>query len=594
MPTVPIARSSAPDRQIPGPAPAFYAQESEMGGAVGRSYMALGDTITRSAAHLGELQRRIRERRDAEAADKALTVFTADMTSTLHGANAPDGTPVPGLTARTAAAAAGAARDYAKTEYDWMNNPDGPRMKLPPSAREIFDTHAAKYSSRFRQQATAHELAQLQVQRKLDTEAAYTAADAAAGAAIGTSDYNDFAGEAAMRDADRKLHGQFTLNPDGTRAFASPAAEQLHADTAAATLAGYRAEQADHLIRNAALGPLGPDGDAQAETYLAQAEAELAQLNPKQADPLRESVFRARATRESRARADALHAEQAQREAVDAERRNGSQIYLQAAAEGHRDPAATISALTAAHVLDPAAAIPHVERLNAVLAARADEAKKTSEELAKKAEAANQNHTVIGLQAGFVTDRQGNPAPLSPAETITAADIAYGQGILTGPQRDDIIRTANQLSDRRISAFSDRVIRDILPDFTKHITRDRDTGLFTLDPKATGRTTPDTPTGWKDTYQDPKRNATARRPILLRQAIDALNVIKEKLTLDPTLDADKAYELYRAAITGTAAEADKLTIEDHMRQHALDTAAIRDRLTRLRLATPTTPSPPRP
>lgn len=621
MPTVPVAQSSAPERRIPGPAAGFLANESDMGGAVGRSLMDLGESVFRGFARLGEAHRQLRERRDAAEADKALTAYTADMTATLHGAATPDGAATPGLTSRTAAAAKGTARDYTKTEYDWMNNPEGPRMRLTPSARQIFDTSAARYSARFRQAATDHELAQLQVQRKLDTESAFSSADTAARAAIGTDGFDSFAHEAAMRDADRKLHGQFTANPDGTRTFASPAAEQLHRDASAAALTGYRAEQARHFIDTAALGPLGPEdtaaiGNAQAsaakqatastsptinssllpinspsESYLARADAIAATLPPAEADKLRESIYRARATRESRARASLLEAERQQRDAVTEQNRKGSQIYLEAAAAGHRNPEQTIAALSAAHTLDPAAAIPHVERLNGVIAARAEESRHTAEEIAKKAAEADQNHTVIGLQAGFTTDRAGNPVPMSPAEIITSADIAYGRGVLTGPQRDDIIRSATQRSDQRIAAFSDRVIRDVLPDFTQHITRDRDTGNFTFDTKAKTRTTPDTPTGWKDTYRDPARNASARRPILLRQAIDALNVIKEKLATDPAMDADKAYELYRSAIQGTAAEADKLTIEDHMRQHALDTAAIRDRLTRLRLSTPPAPRP---
>lgn len=622
MPTVPVAQSQAPERRIPGPAAGFLANESEMGGAVGRSLMDLGESVSRGAARLGEAHRQLRERRDAADADKALTAYTADMTGTLHGTTDPDGNALPGLTARTAAAATGAARDFTKSEYDWMNNPDGPRMKLTPSARKLFDTAASAYSSRFRQAATGHELAQLQVQRKLDTESAYSAADTAARAAIGTDGFDSFATEAAMRDADRKLHGQYTANPDGTRTFASPAAEQLHRDASAAALTGYRAEQARHFIDTAALGPLDPSdlspapasaakqapaspaaspstatatanspspAPASSESYLARADAIAATLPPAEADKLRKGIYRARATRKSRARASVLKADADQREAVEDEHRTVAQIILDdTTPEGYTNPELTLAKIKHAARLDPAAAITHAERIVGVMSKQAEFAAKTAEERAKIERERDQNITYVGLSAGYTVDRSGNPVPISPAQQVFDADNTFVNGIITPDQRKDIIAQAALAKDKRVASFSTRAITEVLPSFTKYIAEDK-YGNFIFKTESNGKIQPSSPTGWKDTSIDKKTKAVSRRPILLQQALRHLNVIKEKLATNPDMDADKAFEMFKSEIQGTAAEADKLTIEEHMQQHALDTANIRNNLNRLRFTPPPRP-----
>lgn len=592
MPIIPVTSNAPRIGNLPG-IRTPSADPRDFGAGLGAAIAGAGQDIAAAGASAAFGLQRLKIRKESEEADNALTRYAADMDALLNGSQAPDGSSAPGIRQRTLADAAGSAADFTAAEKAWFKDPESPYAKMSPGARAIFERSASRYSARFRQAAVEHELAQSQAQRKIDAESAAAVNDSLARRSFDSTDFDAFSGEASLRYADAQLHGQVTVNPDGTRSFSSKAAEDLHRDAAARKSFEYRRDRALHLLSLAADLPAAPaqtDAPDPAANLLSRAEADAAQLPTEMADQIRAASARVSSARETRSKAAAYDAERQAALAREQEVARLDKLDQQWMTSENPDTDAYIRELSKS----PATAEAN-QRIAAALrhkAAQASEAAKSRQELDRQRSESSRRAKIVALGSGFAIDAAGRPAALSPQEIITIANADFAQAApdsITEAQRSDMLKYAKSLEDSRVAAFHRRAVNELLPGLAAAVVRDGETGDFSVSQKkrANGEPvySPNAKTPYTDTYQDPRANKQSSQRILLSQAVEAMNTIKDSLALDPKMDTDSAFRLLRAQLEGTLAESDRLTIEDSLRAQAQRNADLRANF-RLKSLTP--------
>lgn len=569
MPTVPQAFSGQPElRNLPGVA-SIQATPEDFGAGVGESLLTAGKTIAREGQRLEAFRDSVQQKADAESADRALTAYVSDMDATATT-----------LRQRQAAEAFGSTTEWATAEKKWYTDEKGVFSTLTPRARELFQSHAARYSSRYRDSMANHEHAQTLVQRDLDKKGAYAANETAALNALGSEDFAPLVSEASPRYADTVVGSGVSLNPDGTRAFRSPADQQLWEASKTAKENDFYSAQANHFIGLAAKAPVDEAGNLTAQSLLAQAEEQAATLPPAQAQAIRTAALHATALRESRAKSEAFAAQQAieQRNKEDAQAIE--KIRLTSAAGKYADASSAAVAINAVATRNPAVAAEatrHIDYMNALLADRAQAAAadaKTAQTL-EMASASTANRR--DLEAGTLVETDpatGDPVlrPISYRERLVLADQLWTSGKNKGGFDDSdhsaALKKIQADQDKRIDNYRSAILRDILPAYTPVIApADTETPFSLTGKPKTARlraATAATDTGIDNTYTtiDPKKNkpVTTREHVLLGQALDLMNATKEYMADHPEITPEQGVNLFKAAATGTLRELDQTRI----------------------------------
>lgn len=595
MPTVPQVIPASRGLGLTPGVSTFNVSPADRGATVG---LALTDTANRvedELRHVDRFKAAQQQKTDSEAADAALTRYLGDMDGITQGTVDPDGNAVPGILSRQAGEAKNAAADFTAAEKKWMLDPESPYSKLTPQARTFFEASAGRYSARFRQQAVGHELAQLNLQRDLDRDAAAQAAARLTDHSIGTPDFEANVGEEAMRHADTVVKSQARILPDGTRVFASPAAETLHKAAAEEYSYTRRNQAAAVLASRAADAPVGPEGDAAAAAHIAAAEAQTALLPPALQETAKNAIDRARSVRETRAKAAEYDARAAAQDASNAERGRLDKIRQQALTSGFEDTDAYVKSLSQSPETDHANR--YIEEAISVQEARAKAQASASESQAKEQTAADNRMAVAHLSAGAFLDDTGRLVQLSTQDRMAIATRAFTAGEITEPQWKTAVADAQRDDSDRIRALESTVARNILPKFPGAIVRDP-SGDFSITDKRTPKGaplySPGADTGLDRTYTrtDPRKNRQTqeRQHILLADAVDILNTVKARMASDPSITPEAGTKLFRDLATGTLREYDHVTLADALAQQSLLTQKLKQNLQRTQVTPPAAPA----
>lgn len=568
MPTVPqIRRDAQPLQNIPGigtPRADPEAFGASLGDAISR---AGAQTMDALASVIGQRQR-VKQRKDAEAADEAALAYDSWASRSWHGDTDPaTGQATPGLSSRRSTAAEGVAADFSKLESDWLNSPESPYAKLNPDAQTIFRQHHARISARYRETAARHELSQMQARRE---EQATAALESTRATAIRDIDqpadlWEPAAGEAALRAADLKTLGRFTLNPDGSRAFASAADQTAHRDAAASELAALRKTRALHFADAAALAGLDPEGQAAADNALAEAESSAAALDPLNAADVRRAAANAAAHRKTRASASLREADIADARAREADRSQTDQTWQQAmldASRGALDADTAINALRSrsdtAYANARIADVLSLQSRIAEARAQAGEKQAKADQTARgEIRDANVRHSIAQLDTGHTLDESGNLHPVSSSERRALATRLFIAGDLSETQWQARLTNIARDSDARVSSFTGRALRELLPDMPEAFAPDP-FGNIAPDPAALRKRgkSPDDRTGLRRQWFDAQAKTPRAREesLTFSHVADALNVVREQLALDPSMTQDDALKRLRELTSGTLAD----------------------------------------
>ena len=513
----------------------------------------------RSAA----IQERLDKQRDAEAAESVYTDYIQSMGHAVNGKALPDGTLQPGLNARKTAQAEGVARDFARLEKEWMDNPQGGFAALTPQQQQIFEQKAARTSIRLHEQVAEFELGERQEQRKVERAVAAQGTAQLAADSYGTPQFEEFAQEAAIRAGDAAVGELMQVDHDsGKRTFATPAAREAHELERAAALEKLRIGQSRYFIDKARETDI--ESTAEIEGYIRAAEIGLDNLGPEAQTAVRNSIKDYRKSWISQLQGRKSDEHNARIEAQRVERERLDELEQMQMLDGYQELEAYYQALSESP--ESAYANVKIARAKSVEETRAGARQKVQKEVLTEMQAEQQRIAVNQLSLGAFMDPESKELiNLSTTERRIVAYQAHAQGLISEPQFKAALKAADESEDIRVTQLTRQVLGRHMPSLALAVKRD-EYGNFTisdaLDSKDRRKFKLDQDSGIKRKWVNEDawiKNKSEN--VFLGQVAQVLNTVKTRMSVDKNMTVEQAAEYFEKLIKGDLAEYNKVKLD---------------------------------
>lgn len=302
MPIVPAPQRAPADiRQIPH-VQGFTISGDELGASAWGEIGRAGREIGRAIGDVGATVQRVRDKKDTEAADDAAKQYMQFAGETWDGKmDEATGEVSEGMGHRTADAAQNVARDFTQTMSEWHEKQGGVYASLTPRQQKKYNELIEPYTQRYQERAVQFELGERKVQRRNNAaaHAATTERSVDTMADASNEDVAPYIDDHTYAVADLKFDGQFFLNPDGSRNFASGEVAAAHQALRETVKEKKHLERAAHQLDQAANAPLGDFAeDPVVEGHLATAQSQVSDtMTPAAREKISRGIENVRAIR---------------------------------------------------------------------------------------------------------------------------------------------------------------------------------------------------------------------------------------------------------------------------------------------------------